>query len=386
MQGQTGQVNVVKSQVDEIQVGANQVEKYLPLLKGKIVAVVANQTSLVSNVHFVDTLVASGVKIKCVFAPEHGFRGEAGAGEKIKDGKDKKTGLPIISLYGKHLKPSSNDLANVDILIFDIQDVGARFYTYISTLQYVMEACAEANLPILILDRPNPNGFYVDGPVLHEAFKSFVGMCKIPVVHGMTIGEYAKMLKGEKWFSNSDSLDLKIILVVNYTHRSLYNLPVQPSPNLPNMQAVYLYPSLCFFEGTSISIGRGTKFPFQCVGFPGMKNGDISFTPINIAGVVSNPPYRDTLCNGIDLRTVSLYEDSLSSLLQLKWLTKMYSEFPNKKFFFNSFFEKLAGTATLRTQIINGRTEAEIRKSWEPELSEFKKIRKKYLLYLDFDE
>lgn len=371
---------------DRIVVAAERINEYVPLLRNKTIAIVANQTSQLGQKHLVDSLISLGSKIKCVFAPEHGFRGEAGAGDKIPDGIDRKTGLPIISLYGKHLKPTREDLRNVDIVLFDIQDVGARFYTYISTLQYVMESCAENNVELIVLDRPNPNGYYVDGPVLEDNFKSFVGMCNIPVVHGMTIGEYAKMLKGEKWFMQSDSLKLKVVLIENYTHDSLYKLPIRPSPNLPNMESVYLYPSLCFFEGTSISLGRGTPFPFQCIGFPGLKNGTISFTPVNIKGVVSNPPYRDTLCQGLDLRSSVFHEGELDGKIQIHLLLDMYDSFPAKHKFFNSFFEKLAGTGKLREQIINRTSEADIRKSWEPELSAFKKIRKKYLLYPDFTE
>jgi len=370
---------------ERITVAADRTNEYLPLLSKRSVAIVANQTSRLGHEHLVDSLLSLGVNIKCVFAPEHGFRGEAGAGEKILDGRDVKTGLSIISLYGKHLKPTKEDLHKVDVVIFDIQDVGARFYTYISTLQYVMEACAQNHVELIILDRPNPNGFYVDGPVLEEKYKSFVGMCTIPVVHGMTIGEYAMMLKGERLFSRSDSLELKVITVKNYTHDSLYQLPVRPSPNLPNMQSVYLYPSICFFEGTSISLGRGTPFPFQYIGFPGMQNGTVSFKPVNIPGVVTNPPYRDTLCNGLDLRNESFFQGSIQKKIQIKWLLEMYASFPDKKKFFNPFFEKLAGTKLLRQQIIAGVDESEIRKSWQTELLKFKKIRKKYLLYPDFE-
>ncbi len=386
MQGNSGQNNSESLSNEEIRVGAECFEKYLPLLKNKTIAIVANQTSLIKSKHLVDTLLNLGISIKCVFAPEHGFRGEAGAGEKISDGRDPETGIPIISLYGKHLKPTEKDLENVDIILFDIQDVGARFYTYISTLQYVMEACAETKTSLLILDRPNPNGFYVDGPVLSESFRSFVGMMKIPVVHGMTIGEYAGMLIGEKWLTNIESLSMKVILVENYSHRDFYQLPVPPSPNLPNMQAVYLYPSLCFFEGTSVSIGRGTSFPFQCFGFPGMKNSDISFTPVTISGVATNPPYEDTLCNGIDLRRKEIQTNKLPGKIQLNYLLDAYKAFPDKKIFFNSFFEKLAGNNELRRQIIAGKTEVEIRQSWEPSLSAFKIIRKRHLLYPDFVE
>jgi uncharacterized protein YbbC (DUF1343 family) len=360
-------------------------EKYLSSLKGKTIAVVANQTTMVGQKHLVDTLLDLGIRIKCVFAPEHGFRGEAGAGEKIKDGIDAKTGLSIVSLYGNHLKPTAKDLENIDLVVFDIQDVGARFYTYISTLQYVMEACAENGIALVILDRPNPNGFYVDGPVLRDSFRSFVGMMPIPVVHGMTIGEYAKMLIGEQWVTNWRSMNLEVITVDNYTHKDHYHLPVRPSPNLPNMRSVYLYPSLCFFEGTAVSIGRGTEYPFQCYGFPGLKDGTFTFTPKDIAGVATDPPYENILCNGIDLRRTDIHFGELPAKLELKWLQHSYDNFPEKEKFFNSFFEKLAGNDILRKQIIGRIPEKEIRLSWEPELSKFKAIRKKYLLYPDFE-
>jgi len=385
LQGKTGLVGNDEQESLSIEVGAERLNEYIPLIHGKTIAVVANQTSYVADRHLVDTLLALGVSIKCVFAPEHGFRGEAGAGDKIKNAKDPQTGLAIVSLYGKHIKPTVEDLKGIDIIIFDIQDVGTRFYTYISTLQYVMEACIENSVGLIILDRPNPNGFYVDGPVLEDSYRSFVGMQKIPVVHGMTVGEYSGMLLGESWVNNSDKLSIHVITVANYTHKDLYQLPIRPSPNLPNMQSVYLYPSLCFFEGAAVSIGRGTPFPFQCYGFPGMEGANLNFKPINILGVATNPPYKDTICNGVDLRTKEIDFQNLQTKLRLEFLLKAYASYPNKESFFNPFFERLAGTDQLRLQIINSETEAEIRKSWEPELSNFKKTRKKYLLYKDFD-
>lgn len=380
--GTSNHVISEKITADEIIVGSESIAEYLPVIKNKRIAIVANQTSLVDQKHLVDTLQRMGVNIKLVFAPEHGFRGEESAGEKISDGKDAKSGLAVVSLYGKHLKPTKSELKDIDIVLFDIQDVGARFYTYISTLQYVMEACAESNVLLIILDRPNPNGFYVDGPVLQDPYRSFVGMMKIPVVHGMTVGEYASMLVGERWIRGAEALRMQIVKVKNYTHSKLYNLPVRPSPNLPNMKAVYLYPSLCFFEGTAVSIGRGTDFPFQCFGFPGMKNADISIIPVNIKGVAKNPPYQDTLCNLKDLR--HNLDPLTQHQIQLQWLLDAYSAFPEKKDFFNSFFDKLAGSSELRRQITSGESEENIRKSWEPALSEFKLLRKKYLLYTDF--
>ncbi len=365
--------------------GAEQTGKYFPLLKNKTIAVVCNQTSIIGKTHLIDTLIASGMKLKCVFAPEHGFRGEAGAGETIKDSKDKRTGLPVVSLYGNKKKPTAQDLAGVQTVIFDIQDVGARFYTYISTMTYVMEACAENQIPLIILDRPNPNGHYVDGPVLKKGFESFVGMHTVPIVHGMTIGEYAHMLNGEGWLSNKLQCNLKVITCSNYDHQTEYRLPVRPSPNLPNMSSIYLYPSLCLFEGTSLSIGRGTEFPFQVVGFPGFKDGDIEFTPVSIEGVVKNPPYENQLCKGIDLRAFG--EEYVKNFrgIYLYWLTGMYEAFPDKEKFFTPFFNKLAGTDELMKQIKNKMPEEEIRQSWQRELNQFKKIRSKYLLYDDFE-
>ncbi|HNQ60933.1 MAG TPA: DUF1343 domain-containing protein [Bacteroidia bacterium] len=385
LQGNTGTVDSLVQQSSGLQVGAERIPKYLPIIKDKTIAVVANQTSLVGTRHLVDTLLSLGVSIKCVFAPEHGFRGEAGAGDKIQDSKDLQTGLSIVSLYGKHMKPTADDLKGVEVVIFDIQDVGVRFYTYISTLQYVMEACIENSVALIILDRPNPNGFYVDGPVLDESFRSFVGMQKIPVVHGMTIGEYSKMLIGESWIERPEKLNLHIVEVANYSHKDKYQLPIRPSPNLPNMQSVYLYPSLCFFEGAAVSIGRGTDFPFQCYGFPGMDGADFKFKPVAIPGVATNPPYKDTVCSGIDLRKAVTGPSNLPAKLRLDFLISAYSLFPDKNKFFNPFFEKLSGTNELRYQIINSESEEMIRKSWEPELSAFKKIRKKHLLYEDFE-
>lgn len=358
-------------------------EAYLPLLKGKRVSIVANQTSRIASVHLVDTLMSSGVTIQCVFAPEHGFRGEQGAGEKIKGGIDPQTGLQVISLYGKHLKPTKQDLAATDLVIFDIQDVGARFYTYIATLQYVMEACAEQKKEVLVLDRPNPNGFYIDGPVLDTVYRSFVGMNPIPVVHGMTVGEYAGMLNGQRWLKGKRVCKLKVIPVKGYTHKDLYQLPVRPSPNLPNMTAVYLYPSLCLFEGTKVSLGRGTDSPFQMIGYPGFTEGDIEFKPVNIPGVAMNPPYTDTLCQGIDLRLAM--KDSIPGRLELGWLLRMYQQYPEKKAFFQPFFDKLSGTDRLRKSIQKETDELTIRESWRKALDKFREIRKKYLLYEDFE-
>jgi uncharacterized protein YbbC (DUF1343 family) len=366
-------------------VGANQTENYLPFLKGKRIGIVANQTSVVFKkntkfTHLVDSLNTLKVNIKAVFAPEHGFRGTADAGEAIKDGIDTKTGVPIVSLYGDNKKPKSEQLKNIDILIFDIQDVGARFYTYISTLHYVMEACAEANIPILILDRPNPNGHYIDGPILEMEHKSFVGMHPIPVVHGMTIGEYAQMINGEKWLKNGIQSSLKIISIKNYTHNMAYSLPIKPSPNLPNDKSINLYPSLCFFEGTNVSVGRGTDKQFQVIGTPFfyLKRYTFDFTPKPNEGA-KQPLYQDKVCHGYDLSN----EPNLNSL-NLKWLIEFYKanqQYAPKETYFNNFFTKLAGTKKLQQQIESGLTETEIKATWKTGLENFKTTRNKYLIY-----
>jgi uncharacterized protein YbbC (DUF1343 family) len=373
---------------DRIMPGAERMEQYLPLLKGKRVAVFANHTSVAGTSNLVDTLVKSGVTISVIFGPEHGFRGTADAGEKIDNVTDPATGIPVVSLYGKKRKPSADDLRNVDLMMFDIQDVGVRFYTYISSLQEYMESAIENNKPLIILDRPNPNGFYVDGPVLNIKFKSFVGMQPIPIVYGMTIGEYAKMLAGEKWLTgSSNTLQLTVIPCANYTHNSKYVLPVKPSPNLPEIQSIYLYPSTCFFEGTALSEGRGTDKPFQLFGHPSLPSNLASFTPRSREGA-KNPKLLDKQCYGWDLSGTP--EEALKKVdnkIQLKWLIEAYRLFPQKDSFFlkNNFISLLAGNDELARQIREGKSETDIRKSWEPALSEFKKTRKKYLLYPDFE-
>ena len=363
-------------------VGAEQMDKYLRLLQGKSVALVVNQTSRVGTEHLVDTLLKERIRIKTIFAPEHGFRGKADAGEKVADGKDAKTGIPLISLYGKHKKPSAEHLEGIDWVIFDIQDVGARFYTYISTMHYVMEACAEQQVKFMVLDRPNPNGHYVDGPVLDTAFSSFVGMHPIPIVHGMTIGEYAKMLKGTGWIANSKQCRLTIVPCKNYTHQTPYILPVKPSPNLPNNRSIYLYPSLCLFEGTEISVGRGTNTQFQVYGHPDLPNQPYEFTPVPKDGA-KYPKHQDSVCYGRDLRELSV--DSLQTThgFALDYLISAYQAFERKDQFFlkNLFFDKLAGSDQLRQQIIAGTSEEAIRASWQDDLAKFKKIRARYLIY-----
>ena len=362
---------------------ADRMDAYLPALKGKTIAIVANQTSVVGETHLVDTLQSLGIEIKNVFAPEHGFRGNADAGEKLKNGKDQKTGLQIISLYGKNLKPSEEMLSGIDLILFDIQDVGARFYTYISTMSYMMEACAEQGIPIMILDRPNPNGHYVDGPVLDPQFNSFVGMHPVPVVHGMTIGEYAKMVNGEGWLKDSVQCDLTVVEIEHWNHNSTYELPIKPSPNLPNMKSIYLYPSLCFFEGTMVSEGRGTDKPFQIFGYPNMPNADFEFNPRSIKGAASNPKFKGKKCKGIDLSVESDSTLRTWSKIDLSWLINTYNELENDDpdFFQKDFFDLLAGSDQLRKQIESGMTPEQIEATWKDDLEKFKLIREKYLLY-----
>jgi uncharacterized protein YbbC (DUF1343 family) len=359
-----------------LKTGAENYKEYLPLLTNKKIGIVTNPTGIVeSKKHLVDFLLDNKVDLQKIYAPEHGFRGTADAGEVIKDGKDIQTNLPIISLYGNNKKPKPEQLADIDIIIFDIQDVGARFYTYISTLHYVMEACAENNIVLLVFDRPNPNGTIVDGPVLEMEHKSFVGMHPIPVLHGMTIGEYAKMINGEKWLTNGVTCNLTVIPCTNYKRDMPYSLPVKPSPNLPNDQSINLYASLCFFEGTNVSVGRGTEKQFQIYGSPFLLKTEFSFTPIPNFGA-KEPMHKDILCYGEDLSKIKKV-----SRLELKWLIKAYANTSDKTVFFNDFFTKLAGTKILQEQIIEGISEKEIRKSWETDLNAFKEMRKKYLIY-----
>lgn len=359
--------------------GAERTTAYLPLLQGKRVGMLVNQTATIGQSHLVDSLLRRGVKIVKIFSPEHGFRGQADAGEKLANSTDERTGLPIISLYGKHRKADSTDLKDIDILVFDIQDVGTRFYTYISSLEELMESAAEFHKPLLVLDLPNPNGHYVDGPILDTAFRSFVGMQPIPTVHGMTVGEYAKMLNGEGWLNGKLQCDLTVITCENYTHKTLYRLPVKPSPNLPNMASIYLYPSTCLFEGTVFSLGRGTDKPFQVYGHPLLAKKKLyAFTPRSVPGAKS-PVLLDSTCYGYDLSATKY-----ANRIEVEYVINAYKLFPEKERFFNAFFNKLAGNKELMEQIKAGKSAAEIRKSWQPGLTNFKKIRKKYLLYQDF--
>ena len=374
-------------QSESIIVGAERTSLYFQQLKGKRIGFVANQTSKIKNDHLVDILLNEGVNIVKVFSPEHGFRGNADAGAKVRDEIDLQTGLPIYSLYGKsRRKPSKEVLKDIDLILFDLQDVGVRFYTYISSMHYVMEACAENSIPLILLDRPNPNGFYVDGPILNPKFKSFVGMHKVPVVHGMTIGEYAKMINGESWLKDSVKCSLEVIPCLNYTHLMKYNLPIAPSPNLPNMRSVYLYPSLCFFEGTNVSIGRGTDSPFQLYGAPYFDSKLFKFTPKSSYGS-KYPKYKEVECFGKDLSTLSL--DSLRNInaLNFNWLVKSFKMSNEALDFFNKndFFNLLAGTDKIMNLIKGGANGFQIRETYQNELEKFKLIRKKYLIYEDFE-
>jgi len=363
--------------------GASNTEAYFSLLQNKRVAVVANPTSVVGKSHLVDTLISSGIQVVKIFAPEHGFRGEAGNGDHVGNGFDKKTKRPIFSLYGSHVRPTPEMLVDVDVIVFDIQDVGVRFYTFLATMQEVMEAAVISKKTVVVLDRPNPNGYYIDGPVMTDSkLYSFVGQIPIPIVHGCTLGELAKMINGEGWLAGGKSCDLTVIPCNEYTHNSYFELPIKPSPNLPNITSIYAYPSLCLFEGTCISIGRGTNLPFQQFGFPNCKVGETSFTPKEIPGVSTNPPFENQLCKGIKVSF-----EKRPTQLNLSWLISMYASYPNKEKFFSSpvFFDKLSGNTQLRKQIIQGVSEVDIRASWQTDLERFKTIRKKYLLYPDFN-
>jgi uncharacterized protein YbbC (DUF1343 family) len=381
----TAKTVAVKKIIDPILPAADRLDAYLDYLKGRKIGMLINQTSIIGNNKkpLVDSLLKLGVNVKKIYGPEHGFRGNASDGATINNTVDSITGLPAISLYGKHYKPTPEDLKGIDLMIFDVQDVGTRFYTYISTLHYVMEACAENNIELMILDRPNPNGVYVDGPILDTAnFRSFVGMHPIPVLHGMTIAEYAQMINGEGWLKNKVKCKLKIVKVANYERNMDYILPVSPSPNLNTAQSIVLYPHICFFEGTKLSLGRGTLFPFQVVGSPLLKDKyEFSFKPVSIPGMSDNPPLKDTVCYGLDLKNYNMQTIRSSGKLNLAWVIDMYKIYPDKAHFFIPYFKRLAGSDELRKQIIAGKTEAEIRQSWVPGLTKFKAMRAKYLLY-----
>ena len=365
--------------------GADQTHFYIDYLKEKNIGMVINQTSVIGKnlTLSVDSLVELGIAVKKIFGPEHGFRGNASNGAEINNAVDEATHVPVISLYGnKHYKPTPEDLKGLDLIIFDIQDVGARFYTYLSTLQYVMEACAENHVELMILDRPNPNGFYVDGPVLDTAYRSFIGLNPIPIAHGLTIGEYAQMINGEGWLKNHVQCKLTIIKVANYKHSDVYKLPVNPSPNINTDKSVILYPSVCLFEGTTLSLGRGTLFPFLQIGHPALaRKYTYSFKPESIPGMSEDPPQKDKICYGLNLKDYDTDVIRAGRQLNLNWLITLYKAFPDKQHFFNAYFTKLAGTDKLQKQIAAGESEKAIRKSWEPALRNYKTIRKKYLLY-----
>jgi len=369
----------LKAQDEKILPAADQPELYLSKLSGKSVGIVANQTSILTQSnqkHVVDFLLEKGISVKKVFVPEHGFRGVADAGEKVDNTIDSKTGLPIISLYGTNKKPTVAQIKDLDLIIFDLQDVGVRFFTYISTMHYVMEAAAENGVPVMIFDRPNPNGDYIAGPVLQSGFESFVGMHPIPVVHGLTVGELARMINGEKWLKGGLQATIEVIPIGNWTHDIPYNLPVKPSPNLPNELSIRLYPSTCFFEGTIVSLGRGTLFPFQTYGYPDPAFGKFTFTPVSIDGMSKTPPLQDQVCYGVDLRN-----EPFNQKFTLKYLLDAYQKSGKGKAFFSNYFNTLAGTDQVKKMIIEGKNASEIEASWQSDLNSYKKLREKYLIY-----
>lgn len=368
-----------KEQDLSLKLGASRTDVYLPELKDRKVGLLVNHTSVVDSVHLVDFLLENGVNVQSIFAPEHGFRGTADAGELIKDNVDQKTGISVISLYGKNKKPNPDQLKGLDVVIFDVQDVGVRFYTYISSMHYMMEACAENNVNMMVFDRPNPNGDIIDGPILDLEYRSFVGMHPIPVVHGLSVGELALMINGEGWLQDGNKCDLTVVPMLNYNHSDEYILPIKPSPNLPNQQSIKLYPSICFFEGTQMSLGRGTYYPFQVIGYPDATFGEFTFTPISIDGMSKFPKHQDKVCYGIDLRN-----QPPPSKLDLGYVIDFYKKWDKGEDFFKKYFDTLAGTDQLRKQIEEGNTEKEIRGSWVDGLEKFKAIRNKYLLYDDF--
>lgn len=373
--------------------GAERTDVYLPLLRGKRVGMVINNTSRIGGKRSVDTLVSLGVRVVRLYGPEHGFRGTHSAATPVDDSRDSATGIPVVSLFGNHVKPTAEDLKGVDVLVFDMQDVGVRFYTYLSTLHYVMEACAEVHIPLIVLDRPNPNDYYVDGPILEPRFRSFIGVDPVPIVHGLTLGEYARMANGEGWLKNKEKCDLRVISMLHYRHGMYYRLPGPPSPNLRDQQAVLLYPTLCLFGGTVISDGRGTRFPFEMIGNPELKGKySFSYTPVSIPGMSEHPPMLGKECYGLDLRHFDTRVLRRSGRLHLSWLLECYKAYPDKAAFFvrestadsariGYHFDELVGTDQLRRQIIAGKSLEEIHASWEPGLSQFKAARRKYLLY-----
>jgi uncharacterized protein YbbC (DUF1343 family) len=369
----------------DLKTGAQRTELYMGLIREKNIGILANHTSMIGNSHLVDSLHRAGIRIKKIFSPEHGFRGKLEAGEKYGDITDPGTGIAVVSMYGKKLKPSDQDLAGIQVMLIDLQDVGVRFYTYVSSMQNMMEACARTGIQVIVLDRPNPNGYFIDGPVLDAKEKSFVGMNPIPLVHGMTMGELAEMINGEGWLPKGLKCSLKVVPVFNYGHTDFYQLPNAPSPNLPNMASVYLYPSLGLFEGTIVSVGRGTGMPFQVIGYPGLKDAPDRFTPVAMEGFALNPPHKDKECKGYVLKEFGETFIRDGGKIYLFWLIELYRSYPDKKHFFNDYFDRLAGTSELRKMIIHDASEEEIRNTWKPGINAFKKLRKKYLLYPDFE-
>jgi uncharacterized protein YbbC (DUF1343 family) len=356
--------------------GAEQLDLIVGKVKGKNVALVVNYTATVGKTHLADTLKSLGVSLKKIMSPEHGFRGDAAAGEHVKDGIDPKTGLSVVSLYGKDRKPTAAQLADVDVVIFDIQDIGVRFFTYLGTLHYLMEACAENGKKVIVLDRPNPNASYIDGPIMQAEFKTFIGMHPVPVVHGLTVGEYAQMINGEGWLDGKKKCELEVVTMKNWKHSDEYILPLKPSPNLPTQQAILLYPSICFFEGTALSLGRGTQIPFQIIGHPDLKTLPFEFTPVDIPGMAIDPPLENKLCHGLDLRNVPAPKK-----VDLHYLIDMYNLFPDKEKFFVAHFARWAGTEDLARQIKQGMTEDQIRATWKKDLDAYRVKRQQYLLY-----
>lgn len=367
---------LAQAQNPALKTGADQLDVLLPKLAGQRVGLMVNHTAVVGKRHLADTLKARGVNLVKIYGPEHGFRGTADAGETVLDGIDPKTGVPVVSLYGSHKKATPEDVKDVDVIVFDIQDVGVRFFTYISSLHYLMETCAENGKKLIILDRPNPNGSFVDGPIRKPGLESFVGMHPIPIAHGMSIGEYARMVNGEGWLTGKVSCSLEVVAMKNWKHTDSYSIALRPSPNLPNDHAIGMYPSTCLFEGTALSIGRGTQNPFEVVGHPSLKGQPYSFTPVSIDGMSKSPPLEDELCYGLDLRN-----EPLPKMVALKYLIQLYKVYPDKEKFFISYFDKLAGTTVLKEQIKSGMSEADIKATWKPELDAFKAMRAKYLLY-----
>ena len=376
------QATILSEVHDTITPAADLPNSYIPYLIDKEIAIITNQTGMAKGLHLVDFLLQEKINVVKIFAPEHGFRGESSNGAEVLNGKDMRTGIPIISIYGKKMKPSKKDLEGIKVILFDIQDVGVRYYTYLSALAYAMEAAAENKIPFIVLDRPNPNAHYIDGPVLDTAFASIVGLHPVPIVYGMTIGEYARMLKGEDWINESEKLDLTVVMIENYSHDSIYDLPVTPSPNLPNIESIYLYPSICYFEGANVSVGRGTETPFQLIGFPGFREGDTTFTPHSIPGKSEYPPFKDEQCNGINLTKLSVEELQSKKEIDWSYVWKMHQALGKEDFFLdNNFFDLLSGSELTRKALNEGWSIERFKTEYQVDIEEFKIIRERYLMY-----